>query len=49
MDDTGDVCKVAGIYSSSECSSEVFVNKGEKFPQCPIHNREATWNFERPD
>ena len=49
MDDTGDVCKVAGIYSSSECNSEVFVNKGEKFPQCPIHNREATWNFERPD
>ncbi len=49
MDDTGDVCKVAGIYSSSECNSEVFVNKGEKFPQCPIHNREATRNFERPD
>ncbi len=48
MDDTGQVSKVTGIYSSSDCNSEVLVIKGEKFPHCPIHDCEVSWNFERP-
>ena len=49
MDDTGQVCTVTGIYSSSDCSYEIALSEGDEFPQCPIHQgREVTWNFERP-
>jgi len=32
MGDTGQVCTVPGIYSSSDCNYEIALNKGEKFP-----------------
>jgi hypothetical protein len=48
MDDTGQVCKVTGVYRSSDCNGEILLNKGEKFPPCPTHGREVMWNFERP-
>ncbi len=48
MGDTGQDCIVTGIYSSSDCNIEIAVSKGEKFPPCPRHGIEVTWNFERP-
>ncbi len=46
--DTGQVCIVAGFYSSSDCNCEILVIKGEKFPPCLRHGREVTWTLVRP-
>ena len=48
MEDTGQVCTVPGIYSSSDCNYEIALNMGEKFPPCPVHEYEVTWELVRP-
>ncbi len=48
MGDTGQDCTVTGIYRSSDCNYEIALNKGEKFPPCPVHEHEVTWELVRP-
>ncbi len=48
MDNTGQVCKVAGIYICTNCNLMILMNKGEKFPPCPRHERKGMWFFDRP-
>jgi transposase-like protein len=33
----------AGKYRCTDCGYEVTVNKGGKFPRCPVHPHPAAW------
>jgi len=31
-----------------DCGYVITVNKGSKFPRCPVHPYPAAWNYVRP-
>lgn len=36
-----------GKYRCTDCGYEVTVNKGVKFPRCPVHPHPASWHMVR--
>jgi len=36
------------MYRCVDCGYVVTVDKGSKFPRCPIHPHPASWHFVRP-
>ena len=38
----------SGTYRCVDCGYVITVNKGSKFPRCPVHPYPAAWNFVRP-
>jgi len=38
----------SGMYRCIDCGYVVTVDKGSKFPRCPIHPHPASWHFVRP-
>ena len=38
----------SGMYRCVDCGYVIAVNKGSKFPRCPVHPYPAAWNFVRP-
>lgn len=37
----------SGKYRCSDCGYEVVVNKGGRFPRCPLHPHPADWQLVR--
>ena len=37
----------AGMYRCVDCGYEITVNKGSKFPRCPVHPYPASWQLVR--
>ena len=48
MHRTGKPCKQQGFYRSNDCGYEVELLEGQAFPDCPVHDRPATWTFIKP-
>jgi len=38
----------SGMYRCVDCGYVITVNKGSKFPRCPVHPYPAAWHFVRP-
>jgi hypothetical protein len=38
----GDICKRLGVYKSLCCGSEIIINAGSVFPDCPNHPKLTT-------
>ena len=37
----------SGMYRCVDCGYVITVNKGSKFPRCPVHPYPAAWHFVR--
>ncbi len=37
----------SGKYRCSDCGFEILVNKGGRFPLCPVHPHPAAWQLVR--
>ena len=45
MHRTGKTCEQQGFYRSNDCGYEVELLRGQDFPECPVHDRPATWTL----
>ncbi len=45
MQRTGKTCEQQGFYRSNDCGYETEILEGQEFPECPVHDRPATWTL----